>query len=80
MHHSDKIRDLDQRKQELCRADGITLITIPYWWDKTVESLASKVHKERPDIPIPFTLVTSDGVSNTPPPKTVPRKKRMKSS
>jgi hypothetical protein len=29
---------------------GITLITIPYWWDKKFESLAATIHARRPDL------------------------------
>lgn len=29
---------------------GITLIPIPFWWDRTLPSLAATIHKYRPDI------------------------------
>jgi hypothetical protein len=30
---------------------GITLITIPFWWNKSVTSLAATIKYYRPDIP-----------------------------
>lgn len=30
--------------------EGITLIEIPYWWDRTRQSLGATVHKFRPDL------------------------------
>eukprot|EP01124_Arcella_intermedia_P023470 TRINITY_DN3740_c0_g2_i2.p1 TRINITY_DN3740_c0_g2~~TRINITY_DN3740_c0_g2_i2.p1 ORF type:complete len:428 (-),score=80.89 TRINITY_DN3740_c0_g2_i2:77-1360(-) len=33
-------KDRDATKQRSCEAEGIHLITIPYWWDRTKESLA----------------------------------------
>lgn len=29
---------------------GITLVQIPYWWDRTYESLASTIYSRRPDL------------------------------
>lgn len=29
----------DQLKKQLCEQNGIKLIAIPYWWDKSLESL-----------------------------------------
>ena len=29
---------------------GITLIDIPYWWDRGVESLAMTIYNARPDL------------------------------
>ena len=29
---------------------GITLIEVPYWWDKQVSSLASTIYNTRPDL------------------------------
>jgi hypothetical protein len=33
-----------------CRELGITLIQIPYWWDKKKWSLIATIHQHRPDI------------------------------
>lgn len=40
----------DEMKRNECKKHGITLIEIPYWWDKTKESLFATIHKSRPDI------------------------------
>ena len=29
---------------------GITLIEIPYWWDRSFESLESTIYSQRPDL------------------------------
>jgi hypothetical protein len=40
----------DQAKLKFARQFGITLISIPFWWDKSSDSLASTLHYYRPDI------------------------------
>lgn len=47
--HTD-VRKRDQSKQTICLQEGITLITIPYWWNKTSESVAIAIRNARPDI------------------------------
>jgi hypothetical protein len=37
-------------KAKFCKHSGITLITVPFWWDRRVESLAATIQKYRPDI------------------------------
>lgn len=44
-------RDLE--KQHLCQSRGITLLTIPYWWDGSINSLSNTIHKSRPDLVLP---------------------------
>ncbi len=34
----------------ICDNAGLTLVVIPYWWDKEIQSVAQTVHKARPDI------------------------------
>jgi hypothetical protein len=43
-------QQLDKQKLWLCKSHGITLIAIPYWWDRTLASLAATVHMHRPDL------------------------------
>jgi hypothetical protein len=43
-----KIRD--NNKIQLCEKLGITLIHIPYWWNRNILSLKATIHKKRPDI------------------------------
>jgi len=43
-------KDLDKEKQKLCKQNGITLIEIPYWWDKQLSSLISTIHQQRKDL------------------------------
>jgi hypothetical protein len=40
----------DQAKRKFAKQFGITLIPIPFWWDKSPDSLASTLHYYRPDI------------------------------
>ncbi len=56
IHHSDTITARDMKKRSVCKEHGITLITIPYWWNKTIESIAATISEIRPDISIPEPL------------------------
>jgi hypothetical protein len=40
----------DKEKEEACKELGITLITVPYWWDGKVESLQSTIRRKRFDL------------------------------
>ena len=42
------IQERDLRKQELCRRAGIRLVSVPYWWDEQVASLAATVERAYP--------------------------------
>ncbi len=41
-------------KQDLCHNYGITLIVVPFWWDKTVETVVQMIQLARPDIAAQF--------------------------
>jgi hypothetical protein len=43
-----KARDEEKKKQ--CRLAGIDLIEIPYWWDRSEQTLAATITKHRPDL------------------------------
>jgi hypothetical protein len=42
--------DKDVTKASLCAKAGITLISVPFWWDGSVESLRQMVSANRPDL------------------------------
>ena len=55
----------DEEKRIACREKEITLIEVPYWWNKETSSLASTIHKQREGLifssfnqsqPIPSTI------------------------
>lgn len=39
----------DSKKKELCKALGLTLIDVPYWWHNSATSLLSSIRNLRPD-------------------------------
>jgi hypothetical protein len=63
--HNDKI------KREIAKDEGITLISVPFWWDKNPASLAATIRQIRPDIEVNF-------VESFPIPTEVPRRVLMK--
>jgi hypothetical protein len=40
----------DEEKRMACKAHGITLIEIPYWWDFGKSSLEATIQIHRPDL------------------------------
>jgi hypothetical protein len=38
-----RIQRNDMEKKKACQYHGITLISIPYWWDYTISSLAATI-------------------------------------
>ena len=40
----------DEKKIELCKKLGITLITIPFWWNKNKNDLISTINHYKPGI------------------------------
>ncbi len=51
------VQKRDLRKQTICKANGITLLIVPYWWDNTIQSVAQSLHLARPDIPVNSSLL-----------------------
>jgi len=45
---SHKRRDNDKRQE--CNSLGITLIEVPYWWQRDKDSILKVLHEVRPDI------------------------------
>jgi len=46
----EQYRRRDEEKRRLCEANGIRLVTVPFWWDKTAESLAATLHDQLPSL------------------------------
>jgi hypothetical protein len=46
----------DDEKREACKSMGIQLIEIPYWWDKSIDSLAATISQHNPDV-LPGNIV-----------------------
>jgi hypothetical protein len=59
----------DAEKRRACKAAGITLIEVPYWWDFAAESLAATIHQHRPEL---ITSSTSAQPIPTQPPEGFP--------
>jgi hypothetical protein len=57
-----------QTKQEFADKMGITLIAIPFWWNKSSAELAATIKAYRPDINISVPS-NSLPISRTMPPK-----------
>ena len=34
----------------MCKEAGISLVEVPYWWDRTADSLAATIYSHRPDL------------------------------
>lgn len=57
----------DPEKTAVCLKAGITLISVPFWWDTERESLENTIHMHRPDV-IPKPVGSGDPIPDTPPP------------
>eukprot|EP01124_Arcella_intermedia_P024109 TRINITY_DN3987_c0_g2_i2.p1 TRINITY_DN3987_c0_g2~~TRINITY_DN3987_c0_g2_i2.p1 ORF type:complete len:480 (-),score=120.91 TRINITY_DN3987_c0_g2_i2:412-1851(-) len=58
--------DRDNKKKTTCAERGITLATIPYWWDGTSNSLSSTLHLLRSDV---FPMTDAPAIPTNPPTK-----------
>jgi len=45
----------DQEKFKECQRQGITLIEIPYWWDRRKESLIATIRLWRPELLVRYS-------------------------
>ncbi len=59
----ESVKRRDKYKQQHCQNQGITLIVVPYWWDKKVESVVKTIHLARPDIQFPPELMNGTRIS-----------------
>ncbi len=73
IHYSPDVEERDVKKKRSCVEMGITLVTVPYWWDEELFSLATTIHHLRPDLEIPSVWLKS------PIPSDKPNKKRVNS-
>ncbi len=64
-------RQRDEEKRKACKEKEITLIEVPYWWNKETSSLHATIDKERKDLflfpingeqPIPTVEYYSEGM------------------
>eukprot|EP01114_Cavostelium_apophysatum_P005321 TRINITY_DN1615_c1_g1_i1.p2 TRINITY_DN1615_c1_g1~~TRINITY_DN1615_c1_g1_i1.p2 ORF type:complete len:559 (-),score=129.89 TRINITY_DN1615_c1_g1_i1:334-2010(-) len=51
-HHyeNEDIQRRDAEKRKACKLHSISLVSIPYWWDRSKESLLAEISKQRPDL------------------------------
>eukprot|EP00026_Physarum_polycephalum_P002214 Phypoly_transcript_02219.p1 GENE.Phypoly_transcript_02219~~Phypoly_transcript_02219.p1 ORF type:complete len:905 (+),score=113.90 Phypoly_transcript_02219:198-2912(+) len=52
----EEIQSRDEMKNEMVLQKNYTLITVPYWWDATVQSIAATVLFQRPDLVMDFEV------------------------
>eukprot|EP01027_Heterolobosea_sp_BB2_P011557 GEZU01016823.1.p1 GENE.GEZU01016823.1~~GEZU01016823.1.p1 ORF type:complete len:144 (+),score=20.19 GEZU01016823.1:43-474(+) len=58
----------DEEKLASCKKAGITLITVPYWWDRTTQSIGGTIAALRPDIVFASSEVVGTPIPTTRPP------------
>lgn len=61
----DKIQQRDEEKKMACKAAGITLIEVPFWWDGREPSLHATINKHRSNL---LPNVTGTPISEDVPP------------
>jgi hypothetical protein len=60
-----KYCERDADKKLACQQKGITLISVPYWWDNRKDSLLATIQTFRPDIITPIHNISP--IPNQPP-------------
>eukprot|EP01114_Cavostelium_apophysatum_P009980 TRINITY_DN2333_c0_g1_i1.p1 TRINITY_DN2333_c0_g1~~TRINITY_DN2333_c0_g1_i1.p1 ORF type:complete len:524 (-),score=84.41 TRINITY_DN2333_c0_g1_i1:89-1660(-) len=43
-------KERDRSKQRICEDNGVTLIEVPFWWDRTSRNLLASIVEKRPDL------------------------------
>lgn len=51
----------DDLKQQACKLAGISLISVPYWWNRKKESLVATILKHNPQLAEHFNLSLPEG-------------------
>lgn len=46
----DERKERDEKKRQLCKEKGISLVHIPYWWDGSLKNLLAVIYRAQPDI------------------------------
>ena len=78
MNFLHNISSFEERKQndlnkiKICQEAGISLIEVPFWWDKRISSLKATIYNKRPDLfkmqpvgsPIPDSPPTEKSTNN----------------
>lgn len=61
-------KEKDEEKRRMCKEGAITLIEIPYWWDKEKASLMATIHERRPDLvdPVDAKPIPSEPTKGIP--------------
>jgi hypothetical protein len=65
----ERIFEIDIEKKNACKNLGITLIEVPFWWDRQKETLAATIHQHRPDLipdPGPYQPIPLKPLKPTP--------------
>ncbi len=62
------VQRFDDQKQLICRINGVSLVVVPYWWDKTLSSVAVTIHRARPDILFPSSVLQGQPIPQSPNP------------
>ncbi len=49
-YNTHAVQQRDHLKQVICATNGITLLVIPYWWNKSIEVVLHGIAALRPDL------------------------------
>lgn len=63
---AESIKSLDRKKRQACQDVSITLIEIPYWWDRKKESIVATIRSIRNDLCKDIDIKGSVAISDEP--------------
>ena len=55
-----EFKNRDEYRVSECQKVGVTLITVPYWWDNEKASLEACIYQSRPDLFLPLLESSSN--------------------